>query len=305
MTTILDQDTAPATPPVAHETRAERKQRSHNGPKHSHTALVLGLGFALWLFVGFVTIHLLHNTAAVPGWIIIGAALVPSTVVWSMAHRLTASDSLTGAKLVQTVLIGGALSFSLGATLDQLVELIPQPDSAAMGNGVIALALAGFVEEFAKGAIIVAVGWNAVKTARNGLFIGGSVGAGFAILETVSYIIRNYAGDSPVYAAAQVTAERGLLAPFMHILWSALLGAAIFAAAKNRRFGFSAGLLGTYVLVSVLHGSFDGGGSLISIAVGDTAIGGVLTVPIMLIVTVIGFFTWRHVARKNRAVVNA
>lgn len=306
MTNILEKDAtakdaAAAAPATVHATRADRKRRPHVGPKHRHTALVLGLGFALWLFVGFVTIHLLHNPAAVPGWMVIGASLVPATVVWSMAHRLGTGDGVTAAKLVQTVLVGGALSFALGSTLDQLVEYIPQPD--AMGNGVVALALAGFVEEFAKGAIIVVLGWNVAKTARNGLFIGGAVGAGFAILETISYIGRYYEGASPVYSAALVTAERGLLAPFMHILWSALVGAAIFAAAKNGRFGVTLGLVGTYLLVAVLHGAFDGGGSLIGIAANDAALGDVLDVPIMVAMAVTGFFVWRHVARKNSAAI--
>src|SRR5439155_1574108 len=47
---------------------------------------------------------------------------------------------------------------------------------------------------------------------------------------------------------------RGVLAPFGHGMWSALLGAAIFAAAaRHGRLRLSRGVLGTYVVIAVLH----------------------------------------------------
>jgi len=50
---------------------------------------------------------------------------------------------------------------------------------------------------------------------------------------------------------------RGVLAPFGHGMWSAILGGVIFAAARRGGLRISWGIVGAYVLVSVLHGAFD------------------------------------------------
>jgi protease PrsW len=51
---------------------------------------------------------------------------------------------------------------------------------------------------------------------------------------------------------------RGVLAPFGHGMWSAILGGAIFSAAARRGLlRLSWGVFGTYLAVSVLHGAFD------------------------------------------------
>ncbi len=51
---------------------------------------------------------------------------------------------------------------------------------------------------------------------------------------------------------------RGVLSPFGHGMWSAILGGAIFAAAaRHGRLRLSATVLVAYLAVSVLHGAFD------------------------------------------------
>ncbi|MFD1714526.1 PrsW family intramembrane metalloprotease [Amnibacterium flavum] len=307
MSTVLDKDATPAVHETTnehhtrtHTSRAEKKAEKKGGPvRHTHTALVLAAGFAVWLYLGLVPIHLMHNTAVVPAWALLGAALVPGVILWIMSHRLAPSDTITAEKIVQTAAIGGFLAITIASTLDALTGMIPQP--VEYGHGAIQLALAGFVEEFAKAVLIVALGWGVAKTARNGLFIGGAVGAGFAIVETTYYILAAYDGRSPVAASAFVMFERGLTAPFMHILWSAVLGAAIFAAARGSRFRLTFGVIGAYILVALLHGIYDGGGDMAGILLKDPAISGLFDFPLMLGVIIGGAFIWRHVARKNKA----
>jgi RsiW-degrading membrane proteinase PrsW (M82 family) len=50
---------------------------------------------------------------------------------------------------------------------------------------------------------------------------------------------------------------RGVLAPFGHGMWSALLGGAIFAAARRGGLHLTWGILATYLFVAALHGAFD------------------------------------------------
>lgn len=282
---------APAT------TTAAPRPHHHRRIRHTHTAAVLGLGFALWLFIGLVPLHLLHNTAMAQTWFLLGAALVPGTLLWIMAHRLRPSDTITGEKLVQTTAIGGVLAVTVGGTLDALTRFIPQPVFGQ--HGVVTLALAGPIEEFAKAVLVVVLGWRVAKTARNGLFLGGAVGIGFAIFETMYYISNSFAGNEPLLTASRIFFERGLLSPLMHPLWSALLGAAIFAAASaTGRFRLTLGVVGTYLGVAALHGIWDSAGPLVGVAAHDTGVGALAAYGFMLVAALTGGFTWRHVARR-------
>ena len=50
---------------------------------------------------------------------------------------------------------------------------------------------------------------------------------------------------------------RGILAPVGHGLWTGILGGVLFGAARNGRLRLTPGVVGTYVLVSLLHGLWD------------------------------------------------
>jgi RsiW-degrading membrane proteinase PrsW (M82 family) len=300
--------TEPSTPGAASApaTRRHHRTKPRKPIRRTHTVLVLVLGFVVWLFIGLVPLHLLHNLAMAPAWFLIGAAFIPLTLFWIMAHRLTPRDTLTAEKLVQAAAIGGLLAFTLGGTLDSLGMLIPQ--EVAGGEGVTSLALSGVIEEFSKAVLVVALGWKVAKTTRNGLFLGGAIGIGFAILETTYYVWEAFGtgAPSPLVAAADVALRRGLFSPLMHPLWSALLGAAIFSAAsKTGHYRLTLGVIGAYLGVAVLHGLWDASGSLVEIATGSAIAGGLATWGSMLVVGLVGGFVWRHVARRSRAALEA
>jgi hypothetical protein len=50
---------------------------------------------------------------------------------------------------------------------------------------------------------------------------------------------------------------RGVLAPVGHGVWTAIVGGVLFGASRNGRFRLTAGVVGAYVLVSLLHGLWD------------------------------------------------
>lgn len=280
------------------------KHSKHDGTKISHrgsrTVPLLLAAIALWAYIGLVPLHLLHNGVLIYVWIVLGAAVVPGTLLWAMAHRLLPSDTIRPSRLVVIAVFGGFLSVALGGTLDSLVALIPQAHPFDSADGVVSLLSAGFVEEFSKAVLVVVLGWRIAKTTRNGLFVGGAVGLGFSVLETIGYIAANYAGEHPVYTAGWVAIERGILEPTGHVLWSALLGAAIFfAASKTGRFRLTLGVIGTYVGVAVLHGLWDGTAPLVEDLTDNKTLGGLAAAGAGILVILVGGLVWRRVARAH------
>src|SRR5713226_3779250 len=122
----------------------------------------------------------------------------------------------------------------------------------------------GFIEEFVKGAAIVllALGLRSYAT-RDGLVLGGAVGFGFAALESSGYALASLFVVQGQHIALSLSSVvftelvRGVLAPFGHGLWSAVLGGVIFHAARKGHLRLTLSVLVAYVGVSLLHGAFD------------------------------------------------
>jgi len=303
--TTTDASSAEAAPPPHRHDRHERHAKPHAetgkiSHRGSRTVPLLIGATVLWVYLGLVPLHLLHNTVLIYVWIVLGAATVPGAVLWAMAHRLLPADTVRPAQLVVIAVFGGFLSAALGGTLDSLVALIPQAHPFDSPNGVVSLLSAGFVEEFAKAVLVVVLGWRVAKTARNGLFVGGAVGLGFSVLETIGYIAANYTGEHPVFAAGGVALARGILEPFGHVLWTSLLGAALFAAAaKSGQFRLTLGVVGTYLGVAVLHGLWDGASPLVEDLTDSAQLGGLAQFVVAIVVILVGGLVWRRVARAN------
>jgi RsiW-degrading membrane proteinase PrsW (M82 family) len=127
----------------------------------------------------------------------------------------------------------------------------------------------GLIEEFVKGAAIVllALGLRSYTT-RDGMVLGATVGFGFAALESSGYALAALfvvqGGQLYLSLTSVVLTEliRGVLAPFGHGLWSAILGGVIFRSARTRRLRPTWAVLVAYVGVSALHGAFDSIGGI-------------------------------------------
>jgi RsiW-degrading membrane proteinase PrsW (M82 family) len=95
------------------------------------------------------------------------------------------------------------------------------------------------------------------------MVLGSTVGFGFAALESSGYALAALfvvQGNQLVLSLNSVIFTelvRGILAPFGHGMWSAILGGAIFAAARRGGLRVTWGILGTFLFVSALHGVFD------------------------------------------------
>ena len=220
--------------------------------------VVLPIGLALWaatVATAFFTLNLI----LIPTVVLLGSFLIPVTaVVWYLDHD--PSPALSPRRIVAGFIVAGVM----GALAASLLELW-----FVYGTGYLGMLKVGLIEEFVKGAAIVllALGLRSYAT-RDGMVLGATVGFGFAALESSGYALASLfvvqGGHVYLSISSVVVTEliRGLLAPFGHGLWSAILGGAIFHSARRGRVGGFASLVAAYLGVSILHAAYDSFGGV-------------------------------------------
>jgi protease PrsW len=243
------------------------------------------IGLVLWLAAIGVA-GLTGDLIILPTIVLLGSFLVPVTaVVWYLDHD--ASPELSPRRIASAFVIAGTVGVLGAAVLEYYLIRV----------GMLENLEVGFIEEFVKAVLIFLTAWGIRSFhLRDGMVLGAAVGFGFAALESSGYALASlfvvYQHRLVLSIDSLVATEliRGLLAPFGHGAWSAIVGGAIFAAARAKgRLGFSWTVLGALILVGVLHAIFD---SLSSIA-GYIAIAVVGTVPLVVM--------WRRGKREDLA----
>ena len=270
--------------------------------------LLIG-GSTIWVLM-LAAFLMTGNIAMLPAIALIGAGVVPFAVVLRYGERL-AGTGLILDDLIYAFLYGGAVGILIGGFMD-----------AEVGRHVsrsTSLLSAGLVEEAAKAIALLVVAWRLpARSMRAGLYLGAAVGAGFATLETTFYALdgmqfsagaRLHTDAGAVLAQLIVTEVfRGLLAPFLHITWTAILGGVIFSASRGATFRITPAVVGTYLVVAALHGLWDGGIPDIARAVAGATSAGGLAVSSLLAVTlggwalvlIVGLHILRAASRRAR-----
>ncbi|MEU3751734.1 PrsW family intramembrane metalloprotease [Streptomyces olivoreticuli] len=204
-------------------------------------------GLALWVLALVVT-YATQNTNLLPTLILLGSFLVPFCfALWAYEkERGLGLDVLLGCFVV-----GGVLGV-LGASVLEYYLLHP---SLWLFLGV------GLIEEAVKAAALMFVlrRHREIRGLRAGLVLGAAVGFGFAAFESAGYAFNALFTLHGMSLRGLVETEilRGLLAPFGHGLWTAILGGALLADREAGRFRLTGRVVGTYVGVSVLHALWD------------------------------------------------
>ena len=215
--------------------------------KHAWLKIFL-IGLALWLACIAVTLAT-KNINLVPTLILLGSFLVPvSFVAWAFEHWR--DEHITTELIVSAFVLGGLLGV-LGASLLESYLLHP---SLIMFFGV------GLIEEGAKLAALMFVTRHLPhRHARDGIVLGAAVGFGFAAFETTGYAFTALLTVHGLSIGALIQTEllRGVLSPFGHGLWTALLGGVLFRDAREGVFRYTKALFGMYLWVSFLHGLWD------------------------------------------------
>src|SRR5699024_5768352 len=125
---------------------------------------------------------------------------------------------------------------------------------------VIDAGLVGLVEETGK-ALIIVYFVNKYKTNKilNGLLIGGAIGAGFAVFESAGYIL-TYSTNFEA-TIIEMVILRAWSAIGGHLVWSAIVGAAIVIAKGDKNFEFNSIMdkrfLFFFLSAVILHGIWD------------------------------------------------
>jgi RsiW-degrading membrane proteinase PrsW (M82 family) len=205
-------------------------------------------GLLLWLLTVVVT-FLTGNPNLVPTLVLLGSFLVPVTfVAWAFERRDT--GEITPELILNTFITGGVLGV-LAASLLESYLLHPSP---WLFLGV------GLIEEGVK---LAALAWLTrhlqVKSVRDGMILGASVGFGFAAFESAGYAFTALFTERGLSLMEVVQTEmlRGLLAPVGHGLWTAILGGVLFSPSTREHFLISDRLVMAYLGVSVLHAMWD------------------------------------------------
>jgi RsiW-degrading membrane proteinase PrsW (M82 family) len=210
------------------------------------------IGLALWIAT-IGAAFLTTNLILLPTIVLIGSFLIPVTaVVWNLDHD--PSPELSPRRILSAFIVAGVLGV-LGASVLEYYFV---------GGGPVGFLEVGLIEEFVKGLLIlvVAYGIHSFRT-KDGMVLGATVGFGFAALESSGYALVSlfvvHGHQLFLSVTSVITTEliRGVLAPFGHGMWSAILGGAIFSAARRGQLRMAWSVLGAFVLVAILHGAFD------------------------------------------------
>ena len=216
-------------------------------------------GLLLWVVTVIVT-FVTGNPNLVPTVILLGSFLVPVTFV-AYAFERRATETMTEHSIFVAFIYGGVLGV-LGASL---------LEGAFLGRtSTTTYFWVGLIEEACKLAALWLVARGVPSRApRDGIVLGAAVGFGFAAFESSGYAFTALFTMRGLSLANLVETEilRGILAPVGHGLWTAILGWALFRGARGGRFRVTRGLVGWYLVVSLLHGFWDAAGGIATLLV--------------------------------------
>ncbi len=192
-----------------------------------------------------------RNPNFFPGLVVIGSFVVPLAVV-ILFFELNTPKNVSVYQVGKLLLLGGALSLILTSVLGKILP------GSGVGDIVPAL-LTGVLEETGKAlALLIVVGNLRYRWQLNGLLFGAAIGAGFAGFESAGYAFNMASSISEAFSVINL---RGMLAPGGHVIWTAMVGSAIWKAKGDRP--FQVGMLLAPVVVRrwaiavVLHGLWD------------------------------------------------
>ncbi|WP_295121952.1 PrsW family glutamic-type intramembrane protease [uncultured Leifsonia sp.] len=303
---------APQEPRAPRKRRAPRKWLGRFGGW-----IIAGVSAGIWLWVfGFsfllaaIAPHARDGgPSVVPTFLLLsGAATVAVALLYTMAYKLRPDDELSAPRLLLIGGVGGLAAALVAAPANALIDVVSGGTSAHPSE--LALLTAGVVEETVKLAAVLLLAMKLpVKDARIGLFVGGAVGIGFSVIENVGYLLDAFArgqeaGGNGIGYFIVVTIGRQLTGPFLHPVFSALVAAAVFAAAKEGRYRLSLGAVLAYLGVVAAHGGFDGFIGFMQNAPMPAAERGGLLLIFEFVFVVASGITWllvaQHVRRTGR-----
>ena len=186
--------------------------------------LLVSVGIAILLIIGFRTFN---NANLIPGLIFIGSFAVPvSTLIFFL--EMNAPRNISVFMVMALAFFGGVTSLFVALVFFDRLQFLSDLMSASA---------AGIIEEVAKVLIVVGIvgRFTRYKWILNGLLFGAAIGMGFAAFESAGYAYRSASFEAMV----DNLVLRGLLSPFMHIVWTANAAAALWMVKGDKKFSWS------------------------------------------------------------------
>lgn len=178
-----------------------------------------------------------ENLKLIPAIIMMGAFAIPiSTLMFFFEINITRNISIS--HIAKLLFGGGVASLIISLFLFEL-KIINSESLTWLGASI-----AGPVEETGKLlAVLLIPGVNKYKYKINGLLLGATVGAGFAIFETMGYafevmLMSGAAGENWLGMMTDVIFMRGVLSPLCHIIWTAITCCALWRVKGDNVFDF-------------------------------------------------------------------
>jgi RsiW-degrading membrane proteinase PrsW (M82 family) len=266
----------------------------------------LGLTFFWFCDVLFDQL-VIHHVELSTNSLVLGGFGMTGALIYTLAYRLRPQDGISVVRLGLAFLLGGLFSTEIAIFIESPLALLFGPSR----QGTLVLhSLAGVIEEACKiVAVIIAARGLTVRTARNGLFLGGAVGLGFAAFEDMRYAAGSLTGILPVHSPLTtvilVTFGRDAIGPFEHPVMTALLGAALFAASRNGRFRITGSVVLVYLGVAFAHGLIDTSPDLLALVVSPATAAGLGVIAGILIAIVLGIIWLVYSRRLKRRMLAA
>ncbi|GAB3327444.1 hypothetical protein GCM10027299_28070 [Larkinella ripae] len=176
---------------------------------------------ALLVFWGlYIGAAQFSNIIVIPGLLFVGAFAVPFACLiffWEM----NAPQNVSLYQTVKLLFTGGILSILISLLFFSNVGFL---------SSWLGASSAGIVEESGKLLTVLALMRNKQKYPwiLNGLLFGAAVGTGFAAFESAGYAFVALLEYGSVDVALGNIVARGIMAPFGHIIWTAITAAAVW-----------------------------------------------------------------------------
>jgi RsiW-degrading membrane proteinase PrsW (M82 family) len=284
------------------------RQPTLGGPRNPTTRSAL----RGWLFSGVAAVGFLLAALVVSAYLgaafgvqtallALAVALVPLGIVIPTFLWLDRFESEPTRYLVGAFLWGALVAAVIAALFNTgaitVLEATTDPEAALETTAVL---IAPFVEEAAKGALVVLVWWIVRREfdgVTDGMVYAGICAAGFAFTENISYLAQAYT-EGGGEALTGTFVARCLMSPFAHPMFSVLFGVGVGVAATSRTWlpRILGPVLG-YLLAVLSHALWN----LAAVSGGRGMVVVYLLVEVPIFLAFIGFVVWAR-RREGRLI---
>ena len=258
-------------------------------PRHGNAWFKMFLSGLVAFFASLFILILTRNPNLFPTVVLVGNAIIPLTYVAFFYER---------SHLSRLVLPTIGYAFLYGGLLGVLAAALFEPFFVRQMDPLSVLWIGG-IEEAAKilGVIVIARRLTS-RSEMDGLILGAAVGMGFAVLESIGYSFTAFlVSRGSLSTIVAVMLVRGILSPFGHGTWTAILASVLFRESQGRGFRLNEKFLTAFLGVAFLHALWDGLPALIASLFGP----GLAVLVAQLIVGLTGFIVlgvrWRRAHR--------